>query len=98
MSASALAHAIQVASNYLFHLRKELPVACAKEGHTWDSSEGIKKWEHRGGEWIKPSEDVFCDRGHYKGGREVVFFARTCTRCGAIETKDSVVINLSPFK
>ena len=88
----------------LVMLKKQLPIACARDGHVWDNPEGrqteicLKK-----GVWIE--HDVDPDRGwNQSAGHWAIppehadVFQRTCTRCGKVENKKPVQLGVkSPW-
>ena len=98
MSANQLATLLLVAKDCIEHTARELKIQCKKEGHVWNNNAGVRSVVHNGGTWIEPSEDVFCDTGHWRGGEYVTYYVRTCTRCGEALQKQGITTISSPYE
>ena len=85
-------------------LRKQLPIACASDGHVWDNPEG-KLTTICISEGCWEDADPECTpRFGSSGGHWIIppkhedVFQRKCTRCGKIENKKPVQLGVrSPW-
>ena len=88
----------------LVMLKKQLPIACARDGHVWDNPEGKQKTIClRAGCWEEDDPDC-TPRFGSRGGHWTVppehedVFQRTCTRCGKVENKKPIQLGVkSPW-
>jgi len=88
----------------LSELRKQLPVACERDGHVWDNQEGtLKTICIRKGCWVDADPEctpIFGSRGgHWAIEPEHAdLYQRTCVRCGKIDRREPVRLGVkSPW-
>ena len=84
-------------------LKKQLPIACARDGHVWDNPEGkLTEICLNPGCWIDADPEYA--RFGSAGGHWAIkpehadVYQRTCTRCGKVENKRPVQLGVkSPW-
>lgn len=88
MTCNQLITARKIAVEFANHCKEEIPVACGKEGHLWDSAEGKYRAETImvGGS----SPGPFGGEADHGYPERIERFERTCTRCGKVQSASPV--------